>query len=1127
MEDSECKETVFPDMEESASNMGEHKDGRFSVGEMILGRYTVLGVLGQGGMGVVYRCFDEEAGIEVALKALPPELSHNETEMESVKENFQLVHNLHHPGIASCNNLEKDKDNGNYYIVMESCKGESLHRWIRRKRRENGKIPLEEILPIVRQMAEALDYAHNQNILHRDVKPGNVLIDPYGKIKILDFGLAAQIQTSLSKVALSYQGTSGTAPYMAPEQWQGKVQSAAADQYALAVIVYEMLAGELPFESFDLAVLREAVLNDIPENISGVPRYVRNAVKRGLCKVPAGRFDCCSDFVSALEGKKIAPVPNPARRRFIKRLVTLILLVFVLLGIAAGGYCYSRSSDFQSRMLLWDAKKAMDKGEHRNVILLTGRVLRISPGHSGAMQLQSEAEKKIAEKERKIDYYLSEARKANTLEDWETVLKKTEEVLRLDSGNLPAIQLQKQAREEIAKREKQIRKLLSEAGKAKAESSWIKVLLLTGQVLKLDKNNAEAKNLQNETEAIVAAKIGKLLSEARIARDKADWKKVIRLAEEIRNWDATHKEAGKLWNEARKVIERDQMNVLMIKDTLSKARDAEKEKDWTLVKSLAEAVLKLDKNNAEGKNLLLKAEKSLAGIREKKLKIKKFIDEAFKEKGRAAWQKVLDLSKKALLLDWTHAEARSLQNEAEKAIRDLQIKEYLSEAEKAAKDMEWQRVLELTEKIIKLDKKHAAAGKLQKEARKAIAEIKEKERTIKENLSKAEKAKRKKDWALVKSLAEEILELEKDHEKAARLLNEAQKELRKKTTVQKARGMLNIYLSISPDDALSYIQDKGVDIRLGEKFFAKVREFPCSWNLDVGRVTLEITGKGILPFKRVVNVSPEGTEFLAEVRLTPSTAVFSSNRRDAEILVGERRCKIGTELELEPYREYIVEAKSRKQTMSKKIFSFSPGEKMVVDFTFPSDVHPRQKEYEIGMTLYRKEKYKDALRHLLVAAKARHPQAAFQAAVIYDKGLGMFFSSEDEALRYYRIAADFENPIAAAKVAEAIYEEDYQASVWLMLKYYLLAAKAGNRAVAYRLALIYQNGYKEIKPDEEKSILFLKQAAEQGVPEAMYDLGVRYKKGIGIPADSKKAVYWIRKAAENNHSQAGRYLDIQ
>ena len=307
------------EMREATTEKGyrERKaDGRFLVGDLIMRRYKVLSKLGQGGMGVVYKCFDETAGIEVALKALPPELSHDSQEMEDIKENFQLVHNLHHPNIASSNTLEKNPENGNYYLIMECCEGEDLRRWIKRKRRDNP-LTLDDVLPIIKQVADALDYAHAQKIMHRDIKPGNIMIDSAGSVKVLDFGLAAQIHSSMSWGSIVYHGTSGTGPYMAPEQWRCRKQGAASDQYALAVMTYEMLSGDLPFASPDPAVLREAVLNETAEEIPDLPSAAQDALKRAMSKDPANRFKSCADFAAALGGVVVAasvPLSAPAEK---------------------------------------------------------------------------------------------------------------------------------------------------------------------------------------------------------------------------------------------------------------------------------------------------------------------------------------------------------------------------------------------------------------------------------------------------------------------------------------------------------------------------------------------------------------------------------------------------------------------------------------------------------------------------------------------------------------------------------------------------------------------------------------------------------------------------------------------
>ena len=287
---------------------------RFMSGDKILGRYRITGALGQGGMGTVFQCWDEVGGIDVALKAIPPELSHDTNEMEAVRDNFRLVEKLHHPHIAAAKTLEKDPATGDYYLIMECVEGLNLRKYLKRG---GGKLALDIVLPVVKQVANALDYAHSQKIMHRDIKPSNIMIMANGTVKVLDFGLAAQLHTSLTRVSHVHYGTSGTGPYMAPEQWRGKFQDAATDQYALGVMVYELLSGRVPFESHEAAVLREAVLNEIPEKPAELDEAEWGVLKKALAKSRDERFANCEAFVQALEkaatGKNAMDITDATR----------------------------------------------------------------------------------------------------------------------------------------------------------------------------------------------------------------------------------------------------------------------------------------------------------------------------------------------------------------------------------------------------------------------------------------------------------------------------------------------------------------------------------------------------------------------------------------------------------------------------------------------------------------------------------------------------------------------------------------------------------------------------------------------------------------------------------------------
>ena len=324
------------------------------VERQILGRidqYELIRELGGGGFGTVYLARDTVSGVEVAVKGLPPAIKNNLEELENIRANFALVQRLHHPNIAAALVLHqaaavdysdagtRDKLRvlpGETLLVMQYAPGVTLSQW--RKQFPGRKVPLEKALDIVSQIASALDYAHSQKIIHRDIKPSNVVVetraDGSAVARILDFGLAAEVHSSMSRISKEVCDVSGTRPYMAPEQWLGRRQGPATDQYALAALFHELVTGEVPFSSVfdtgDPVVMMNVVGREVFAAAPELPKPVRLALCRALAKNPEERFAACGDFAAALGGAKAKPAGG-------HRLLKGVAALWAAAAVAAAG----------------------------------------------------------------------------------------------------------------------------------------------------------------------------------------------------------------------------------------------------------------------------------------------------------------------------------------------------------------------------------------------------------------------------------------------------------------------------------------------------------------------------------------------------------------------------------------------------------------------------------------------------------------------------------------------------------------------------------------------------------------------------------------------------------------------
>ena len=196
---------------------------RLEPGRVLAEKFELLELLGSGGMGVVWKARDRVADRTVALKFVPSEIKRYEAEMKRVRTTFAKVHALHHQSICPLHSLESDVYLG-YYLVMKYLDGETLDHFMLRHDPKRKGMPVEAALELLMPVASALDYAHQNDVIHRDIKPSNIFLVQTARrteVHVIDFGLADEIKSSLSRISQAQFDTSGTRPYMAPEQWRG------------------------------------------------------------------------------------------------------------------------------------------------------------------------------------------------------------------------------------------------------------------------------------------------------------------------------------------------------------------------------------------------------------------------------------------------------------------------------------------------------------------------------------------------------------------------------------------------------------------------------------------------------------------------------------------------------------------------------------------------------------------------------------------------------------------------------------------------------------------------------------------------------------------------------------------
>ena len=312
-----------------------------------LGVYEITAPIGEGGMGQVYRATDTRLKRQVAIKILPPSLATDADRLARFQREAEVLASLNHPNIAAIYGLEES--GGLTALVMELVEGEDLSQRI-----AHGPIPLDEALPIARQIAEALEAAHEQGIIHRDLKPANIKVRPDGTVKVLDFGLAKALEPvaamsvsnsmspTITTPAMTQAGMIlGTAAYMSPEQARGRTVDKRADIWAFGCVLYEMLTGRRAFEGDDVSDTLAAVLRADPDWTAlpaKTPTPIRRLLRRCLEKDRKRRLDSAADARLEIDDALTIPAadasPAVAPRRVMPVAIASVLVTAVVVAVA-------------------------------------------------------------------------------------------------------------------------------------------------------------------------------------------------------------------------------------------------------------------------------------------------------------------------------------------------------------------------------------------------------------------------------------------------------------------------------------------------------------------------------------------------------------------------------------------------------------------------------------------------------------------------------------------------------------------------------------------------------------------------------------------------------------------------
>jgi serine/threonine-protein kinase len=405
-------------------------------------------------MGVVYRGIDRRLGREVAIKTLTEGIRGDSEMLARFYEEGRKTASFKHPNIVTI--FELGDHNGVPFIVMELVDGSPLDKLIG----SGEQLPIVDRLRIVEELCSALAYAHRSNVIHRDVKPANIYVQPDGRVKLLDFGIARLEDKKNQDLSITRPGRIiGTLPYMAPERLRDKPLDRRSDIFAAGVVLYQLLAGELPFSGEELELMQR-ILNDphppLSAKCKGIPPGLEAIVDKALAKSPDDRYPSADEMEADLT-TAIAEIRQD-----------------------------------QAREMLPEAKRLFEAQDLLRAREVLQQLLKIQTRHTEARELLTEIQRQLGLRMRaeRIQLIRQQAEGLLASKEFDRSLALLEEGLELDSESVELAKLRQRVEKEKQKQER-IRGFLRQADSARREGDYPAAIAAVRKALKVDKLNSK------------------------------------------------------------------------------------------------------------------------------------------------------------------------------------------------------------------------------------------------------------------------------------------------------------------------------------------------------------------------------------------------------------------------------------------------------------------------------------------------------------------------------------------------------------------------------------------------------------------------------------------------------------